>query len=660
MWKFAVASIIFLSAFVFFNVPQNVQADSSNLIPNPSVETVNPNNPATPQSWNTGRWGTNSTSFSYLNSGHNSNRSLLVQMSSYSSGDAKWYFKPVPVTPGTSYSFSDYYISNVSTEVDAVYTSSTGATSYKYLGTLPASAIWKQYSANVTIPAGVQYITFYHLIGRVGSLQTDDFSLTATNNSSSSPQVNIVSPAAGSTVSGQVNISANAADSSGVKSVQFMLDNQNVGSAITASPYQLSWDSTAVPNGPHALKAIATNTNNLSTTSAAVNITVNNPISTASNLLSNPSMETVDPNNSSYPAGWRPEAWGTNTHTYSYQTSGHSGNRSVRADITSYTSGAAYWYNLDQPVIGGQMYDYSDYYESNILSEIEVGVNMSDGSIKYIYLGQPSPSPYSWTKFEKQFTVPAGAVSINIYHEIYAVGWIATDDYSLSTFSYQGFNRPIISITDDDGTASFYTYGLPVLQKYGFNSTDYIISGRLDTTPGYMTSTMVKSLYNAGQEIGSHTVSHLDLTTLNGTQIDSELANSQSYLQNLLNAPVTDFASPFGTYNGLSQSIAAKYYQSYRATQTGYNVKNNFNSSNLLVQNITVNTTAAQLQSWIDQAKAINAWLILVYHEVNPDTSTGTYNTYPADFDSQMSQIKSSGITVETINQALPEVQKQL
>ncbi len=655
MRKYVIAVALLLSFFVILNAPQSIHADPVNLIPNASVETPNPNNFATPQNWNTGRWGTNSTVFSYLNSGHNSNHSLSVQMLSYTNGDAKWYFKPVTVIPGTNYNYSEYYTANVATELDAVYTLSNGTTSYKYLGMLPASSTWKQYNANLTVPAGVQSVTFYHLIYKVGSLQTDDFSLTA----NTAPQVNVTSPAADSTVSGQVNISANATDTSGVKSVQFTLDDKNIGSAITTSPYQFNWDSTTVPNGPHTLKAIATNVNNLSTTSAAVNITVNNMVSPV-NLLANPSMETVDPNNSSYPAGWRSGGWGVNTRTANYQTTGHNGNRSVRTEISQYTSGAAYWYNQSQPVTGGQTYDYSDYYQSNVLSQVEAGVNMSDGTIKYIYLGQPSPSPSSWTKFERQFVVPDGAVSINFYHEIYSVGWLSTDDYSLTTFAPQGFNRPIISVTDDDGYSSFYNNGLPILQKYGLNSTDYIITERIDNTPGYMTSSMVKALNNSGQEIGSHTVSHPDLTTLSGAQIDSELASSQSYLQNLIKAPVRDFAAPYGTYNGLSQSIAAKYYQSYRSTQTGFNVKNNFNSSNLLVQNIKVDTTAAQLQSWIDQAKASNAWLILVYHQVDPDTTAGAYNTYPADFDSQMSQIKSSGISVETVSQALQEVQPQL
>jgi peptidoglycan/xylan/chitin deacetylase (PgdA/CDA1 family) len=175
-----------------------------------------------------------------------------------------------------------------------------------------------------------------------------------------------------------------------------------------------------------------------------------------------------------------------------------------------------------------------------------------------------------------------------------------------------------------------------------------------------MSSAQVKGLYAAGEDIGSHSVDHPDLTTLTATQQNTELQNSQTFLQNLIGVPVTDYAAPYGSTNTQVVTNADKYYKSYRGVEAGYNAKNNFDANNLLVQNIVDTTTLAQIQSWIAEAKTTNTWLILVYHQVDPDSAAGEYNTYPSDFDAQMSAVKSSGITVETVSQALNEVKAQL
>src|SRR3954470_4250228 len=102
-----------------------------------------------------------------------------------------------------------------------------------------------------------------------------------------------------------------------------------------------------------------------------------------------------------------------------------------------------------------------------------------------------------------------------------------------------GFNRALISLTFDDGGASQYTYGNPLMQKYGMLGTYYMISGELnDTAAGYMTTAQMKALDTAGNEIGSHTVPHPDLTTLSITKLVAELTNSQTTLQNAIGKPV--------------------------------------------------------------------------------------------------------------------------
>jgi hypothetical protein len=97
------------------------------------------------------------------------------------------------------------------------------------------------------------------------------------------PTVSFATPISGTSLTGTVTVSANAADNVAVASVQFMLDGANFGSAVTTPPYQTSWDTTATTNGSHTLTAIALDTSG-NTASSTIIVTVENasPASTPS------------------------------------------------------------------------------------------------------------------------------------------------------------------------------------------------------------------------------------------------------------------------------------------------------------------------------------------------------------------------------------------
>ena len=92
------------------------------------------------------------------------------------------------------------------------------------------------------------------------------------------PTVSITAPASGATLSGTVSVTANATDNVAVASVQFRVDGNNVGSAVTAAPYGYLLNTGTLSNGSHALTAVATDTSNNTATSAGVTITVNNAV----------------------------------------------------------------------------------------------------------------------------------------------------------------------------------------------------------------------------------------------------------------------------------------------------------------------------------------------------------------------------------------------
>lgn len=90
------------------------------------------------------------------------------------------------------------------------------------------------------------------------------------------PTVALTAPAAGN-VSGTIAVSANAADNIAVTQVEFFAGATSLGVDTTA-PYSVNWNTTTVADGAFVLTAVAKDAANNSTTSAAVNVNVSNPV----------------------------------------------------------------------------------------------------------------------------------------------------------------------------------------------------------------------------------------------------------------------------------------------------------------------------------------------------------------------------------------------
>jgi hypothetical protein len=100
------------------------------------------------------------------------------------------------------------------------------------------------------------------------------------------PTVALTSPAASAAVAGVFPLAVNASDNVGVVGVQFKLDGVTLGE-VTATPFDLTWDSTTATAGAHVLAAVARDAaGNASETS--VNITVSNDTTPPTVTVTNP------------------------------------------------------------------------------------------------------------------------------------------------------------------------------------------------------------------------------------------------------------------------------------------------------------------------------------------------------------------------------------
>jgi peptidoglycan/xylan/chitin deacetylase (PgdA/CDA1 family)/uncharacterized protein YjdB len=190
-------------------------------------------------------------------------------------------------------------------------------------------------------------------------------------------------------------------------------------------------------------------------------------------------------------------------------------------------------------------------------------------------------------------------------------------------------NRGLVSINFDDGYQSMYDNGLPILDAAGLKSTQYIITQQVgwDT---YVTLNEVLQMYNNGHEIGVHTRTHPNLTTLTEAQMTDEIAGAKQDLISWGINPTT-LAYPYGAYNptveGVVQSAGLR---GARDSDLGYNSSGlgltfggrlYHDTHPLLLWSEAaendMNTTLGDITSEIDYAVANNLWLIVLFHRVD-------------------------------------------
>src|SRR4029077_3046363 len=90
---------------------------ANDLIPNPSVESASTSPTGVPTGWLKGGAGANTRVLTYPVAGFDGAKAVKTEITSYTGGDAKWYFAPLNASGGQQYTYSDYFTSNVPSTV---------------------------------------------------------------------------------------------------------------------------------------------------------------------------------------------------------------------------------------------------------------------------------------------------------------------------------------------------------------------------------------------------------------------------------------------------------------------------------------------------------------------------------------------------------------
>lgn len=155
---------------------------------------------------------------------------------------------------------------------------------------------------------------------------------------------------------------------------------------------------------------------------------------------------------------------------------------------------------------------------------------------------------------------------------LHSKGYSTIDLSDLTLYKQGKFKLPKkpIVLTFDDGYQDFYTNAFPILKKFGLKAEVYVVANFIGKN-GYLTAAMIHELSQSNLvKIGSHGMTHADLTSIPLESALHEIDQSKVILEQKFSIKVTDFCYPFGKYNSTLESEAQKVYATATTTEFGH------------------------------------------------------------------------------------------
>jgi len=198
----------------------------------------------------------------------------------------------------------------------------------------------------------------------------------------------------------------------------------------------------------------------------------------------------------------------------------------------------------------------------------------------------------------------------------------------------------IVTLTFDNSYESQFTNALPIMQKYKIKGTVFLETQDMaeETTDGMFTMSwpQASQWWQAGWELGSHSISNPDMTTLAGDQAEIEFGVSWALIAKHTEALPYAFASPLGRFNDTLLAALHSLYGAHVATVEGTDTEpfagfnhgdsvDPYRISRLLVMRDTPAKTICDDVAWAVKEKL---WLVLAFDQVVPvplTTDDGVY-----------------------------------
>lgn len=142
---------------------------------------------------------------------------------------------------------------------------------------------------------------------------------------------------------------------------------------------------------------------------------------------------------------------------------------------------------------------------------------------------------------------------------------VKLEDWHTAMASKSPLPGRAVSLTFDDGYLDFLAYAWPLLKRYGFSATVFLVAAEIgrsncwDSFYGKEVPLLgwqeLHQLQDQGVEFGSHSVSHLPLTALSVEEVVREGTRSRVLLERKLGVPIKFFAYPYGDVDQVVQHL---------------------------------------------------------------------------------------------------------
>ena len=129
--------------------------------------------------------------------------------------------------------------------------------------------------------------------------------------------------------------------------------------------------------------------------------------------------------------------------------------------------------------------------------------------------------------------------------------------------------RRAFCLTFDDGFRNVVENALPVLRARSLRAIQFIVAGQIGGTDAWdraigepplplMDDAQIRDWLAAGQEIGSHTLTHPHLPALPPVRARAEIFDSKKQLEDRFGVPIRHFCYPYGDYNEAVRDLVAE------------------------------------------------------------------------------------------------------
>jgi len=143
----------------------------------------------------------------------------------------------------------------------------------------------------------------------------------------------------------------------------------------------------------------------------------------------------------------------------------------------------------------------------------------------------------------------------------------------------RNLNPGFVVLTFDDGYLDFAVEAAPVLAQRGWGATVFVPAGMMGKISDWerndaagkplMDPAALRAVFAVGIEIGSHAITHRDLTALSFGDAVREISQSRAMLEETVGAPVRCFAPPYGGSRPKLRDEIARHYDCSAGTRLG-------------------------------------------------------------------------------------------